>query len=164
MPTSLSSPKGTPWWLRRWRICLQCRSPGFNPWVGKIPWRREWLLTPVFLPGEFHGQRSLAGYSPEGSQRVRLDQVTNTFTFRFLSSPKLARKHLRWSGPHREHCLPRRLLSPLVIFLVSILKFEVLFANCCALWKFVSWRCSAAYSVSPLVLTNGLLKRTWACR
>ena len=35
-----------------------------DPWVGKIPWRREWQLTPVFLPGEFHGQRSLAGYSP----------------------------------------------------------------------------------------------------
>ena len=34
--------------------------------VGKIPWRREWLPTPVFLPGEFHGHRSLAGYSPWG--------------------------------------------------------------------------------------------------
>ena len=39
-------------------------TPGFNPWVGKIRWRREWLPTPVFLPGESHGQ-SLAGYSPE---------------------------------------------------------------------------------------------------
>ena len=35
----------------------------FNPWVGKITWRREWLPIPVFLPGEFQGQRSLAGYS-----------------------------------------------------------------------------------------------------
>ena len=36
-----------------------------DPWVGNIPWRRDlWLLTPVFLPGEFHGQRSLVGYSP----------------------------------------------------------------------------------------------------
>ena len=35
-----------------------------NPWVGKIPWRRKWQPTPVFLPGEFHGQRSLVGYSP----------------------------------------------------------------------------------------------------
>ena len=39
---------------------------GFHPWVGKIPWRRKWQLTPVFLPGESHGQRSLAGYSPWG--------------------------------------------------------------------------------------------------
>ena len=37
--------------------------PGFDPWLGKIPWRREWLPLPVFLLGEFHGQRSLAGYS-----------------------------------------------------------------------------------------------------
>ena len=36
----------------------------FNPWVGKFLWRREWQSTPVFSPGEFHGQRSLVGYSP----------------------------------------------------------------------------------------------------
>ena len=46
------------------RICLQCGRPGFDPWVGKIPWRREWLSTPSLLPEESHGQRSLAGYSP----------------------------------------------------------------------------------------------------
>ena len=38
------------------------KRPRFDPWVKKIPWRRAWQLTPVFLPGEFHGQRSLAGY------------------------------------------------------------------------------------------------------
>ena len=38
----------------------------FDPWVRKIPWRREWLPTLVFLPGEFHGQRSPVGYSPWG--------------------------------------------------------------------------------------------------
>ena len=43
--------------------CLQYRRPRLNPWVRKIPWRREWHPTPVFLPGEFHGQRSLVGYS-----------------------------------------------------------------------------------------------------
>jgi len=36
----------------------------FNPWVRKIPWRRAWQPTPVFLPGKSHGQRSLVGYSP----------------------------------------------------------------------------------------------------
>ena len=45
--------------------CRRCKRPRFNPWVGRIPWRRAWQLTPVFLPGESHGQRSLAGYSPE---------------------------------------------------------------------------------------------------
>ena len=47
--------EGLPWWLSWWRIRLQCRRPGFDPWVGKIPWRRERLPTPVFWPGEFHG-------------------------------------------------------------------------------------------------------------
>ena len=40
--------------------------PKFNRWVGKISWRRKWQPTPIFLPGEFHGQRNLAGYSPWG--------------------------------------------------------------------------------------------------
>ena len=38
----------------------------FDPWVRKIPWRRKWHPTPVFLPGKSHGQRSLEGYSPQG--------------------------------------------------------------------------------------------------
>ena len=38
----------------------------FDPWVGKVPWRRQWKPTPTFLPGESHGQRSLVGYSPWG--------------------------------------------------------------------------------------------------
>ena len=52
---------------------------GFNPWVGKIPWRREGLPTPVGLPREFHGQRSLPGYIQSmGSPRVGQDRATNT--------------------------------------------------------------------------------------
>ena len=45
---------------------MQHRRPGFDPWVGKIPWRRKCLPTPIFLPGELHRQRSPAGYSPWG--------------------------------------------------------------------------------------------------
>ena len=41
----------------------------FDPWVGKIPWRRAWQLTPVFLPEESPRQRSLAGYSPWGHKQ-----------------------------------------------------------------------------------------------
>ena len=47
--------------------------PGFDTWRGKIPWRRKQLPTPVFLPGELHGQRRLAGYSPWGCKRVEYD-------------------------------------------------------------------------------------------
>ena len=49
----------------------------FNPWVGKIPWRRTWQASLVSLPGKSHGQRSIAGYSPEGSQRIRLNTGKN---------------------------------------------------------------------------------------
>ena len=75
---------GLPWWLWLWGIHLQCRRPGFNPQTRKTPWRREWLLIPAypFLPGEFHGQRSLAGYSPCGPKE---SDVTNTFTFSFFT-------------------------------------------------------------------------------
>ena len=53
-------------WLR---ICLQCGRPGFDPWVGKIPWRRAWQPIPVFWPGKFHGL-----YRPWG--RKESEQLT----------------------------------------------------------------------------------------
>ena len=50
---------------------------GFNPWFGKIPWRREWQPTPVFLPGKSYGQRSLAGYSPWGHEESDMTESLN---------------------------------------------------------------------------------------
>ena len=51
---------------------------GFDPWVEKIPWRRKWKLTAVFLTGNFHGQRSLAGYSPWAAKsQIRLSTHTH---------------------------------------------------------------------------------------
>ena len=69
---------GLPWWLRWWRVCLQCGRPGFDPWVGKIPWRRKWQTTLVFLPGKSHGWRSLAGYHPQATKsRTQLSNFTS---------------------------------------------------------------------------------------
>ena len=56
-------------------IC-QCRRHGFDPWVGKIPWRRKWQATPVFLPGKPHGQSSLVGYSPWGWKESDKTELT----------------------------------------------------------------------------------------
>ena len=56
----------------------EIRETWFNPWVRKIPWREEWQPTPVFLPGEFHGQRSLAGYSPWVAESDMTEQLTHT--------------------------------------------------------------------------------------
>ena len=77
IPKSLFPRSNTNAWLPCWlsgkEFCCQCRRHGFNPWVGKILWRREWQPTPVFLPGESHEQRSLVGYSPKGHKETRLN-------------------------------------------------------------------------------------------
>ena len=52
------------------------RHLGFDPWVGKIPWRRAWQPTPVFLPGETHGQRNLASYGPWGCKESDMTEVS----------------------------------------------------------------------------------------
>ena len=54
----------------------------FDPWVGKIPWRRKWQPTPVFLPGESHGWRSLVSYSPRGLKESDTNEQLN---FQFLT-------------------------------------------------------------------------------
>ena len=53
---------------------LQFRRPRFDPWVRKIPWRRECLPTPVFFPEEFHRQRSLMGYNPRGCKESTITE------------------------------------------------------------------------------------------
>ena len=52
--------------LSRWRQCRRCKRHRFNPLIRKIPWRRKWQLTSLFLPGKFHGHRNLVGYIPRG--------------------------------------------------------------------------------------------------
>ena len=62
--------------------CRHFRRPQFDPWVRNIPWRREWQPTPVFLPGEFHGQRNLMGYTPRDHERAGLsDSPSFSFTY-----------------------------------------------------------------------------------
>ena len=62
-------------------ISPQCRSPRFDPWVRKIPWRRKWQPTLVLLPRKFHGWRSLVGYSPWGCKE---SETTDQLHFHFL--------------------------------------------------------------------------------
>ena len=74
---------GFPWWLNGKELTYQCRNRGLDPWIGKIPWRREWQPTLVFLPGKFHGQKSLLGYSPRGHKRVGHDLATRQQVYIF---------------------------------------------------------------------------------
>ena len=72
-----------PCWLIGNEYACQCKRQEFDPWVRKIPWRGKWQVIPVFLPGKFHGQRSLAGSM--GSQRLRHDLVTMYSSMHMLS-------------------------------------------------------------------------------
>ena len=74
----------------------------FDPWVGKIPWRRKWWFTPVFLPGKAHGQKSLASYrlgviqESDTSERLNSNDKTSV-SFYFLPSPTSS---LQCATPH----------------------------------------------------------------
>ena len=67
--------QGLPQWLNGEDPCA-IRRWEFNPWVRKIPWRRVWQSTPIFLPGESHGQGSLVGYSPWGQKESDMTEHT----------------------------------------------------------------------------------------
>ena len=67
---------GLPRWLSGKDYVCQCRRHGFDPWVRKIPWRRKWQLTPVYLPEKPHEQKSLMDHSPWG-HRVGHDRATH---------------------------------------------------------------------------------------
>ena len=84
-------PRGSPRWLHGKESTCQWRRLRFNPWVGKIPWRRKWPPTPVFLPGKSHGQRSVMGYSSWGRKRVTHD---------------LATEHAHWLSRDEDSTLP----------------------------------------------------------
>ena len=63
--------------------CRRLNRQILDPWIRKIPWRKKWQPTPVFLPGESHGHRSLTGYSPWG-RRVRRDYRDLAYTYTLI--------------------------------------------------------------------------------
>ena len=94
---SLFGIRGIPSWHSGKESACQCkehRRHGFNPWVGKIPWRRKWQPTPVFLPGKSHGQRSLAGFT---KSRAQLSTHRHTYMeLVTLSMPRLICAVFHW--------------------------------------------------------------------
>ena len=84
---SLSSKNGLPRRQSGKESACQCkrhRRRGFSPWFWKIPWRRTWQLTPVFLPGKLHGQRSLVGYSAWNCKESDTTEWLHFFFFYFI--------------------------------------------------------------------------------
>ena len=90
------------WWRSDKEFACQCRRykrHGFEPCVRKIPWSRKWQPAPVFLPGKFHGQRSLEGYSPWGHKESDTTECacmhTHTHTYTYLFTWFSRRKQVR---------------------------------------------------------------------
>ena len=95
--------------------CRRCKRYRFDPWVGKIPWCRNWQPAPVFLPGKSHGQRSLAGCSPWGLKGSDMTEcvcayahthtLSHHFTFHSLFNTVPSASH--WDSPHQGlHLVP----------------------------------------------------------
>ena len=86
--------------LKALSIPLTWGIPVFDPWVRKILWRRAWQLTPVFLPGESHGQRHLAGYSPWGHKELDMTEQLSSMQIMVSSF-----ENLDWWYPTYESVL-----------------------------------------------------------
>ena len=80
--------------------CNAGKRCGFDPWTRKIPWRRAWQPTPVFMPGESHGQRSLVGYGLWGCKESDTNkQLTHTHTHTHISAWGTHSSTLAWNIP-----------------------------------------------------------------
>ena len=87
-----------PWWLGRYSICRVVAGGGFSAWVGKASWRRNWQPTPVLLPGDSHGRRSLAGCSPRGREEADTTERPH------LTSPRGPSPFHEALGTHPSGC------------------------------------------------------------
>ena len=106
------------------------RETGFDPWVGKIPWRRKWQSTPVLLPGKSHGQRSLVGYSPWGCKESDTAERLHSLMATLAEPPK-------WEGLYvrgRQGWNQKEIYSFLVERYLALLQFLFCYlsptANC----------------------------------
>ena len=69
--------------------CRRCQRPRFDPWVGKVSWRRKWQPTPLFMPGKSHGLRSLVGYRPWGHKELDVTEWLHFLSLFFWTSKSL---------------------------------------------------------------------------
>ena len=137
-------------WLPGWHSgkesdcqCRRRKRQQFDPWVRKIPWRRKWQPTPIFLPGKFHRLRSLAGYSPWGHKESDITERPTLSLFLFSVLNELTAGV--WSlWQFSEESKARRLLmtfsnvqikpKSLKIQVLKNLKFEIL-----GFYSFMTW-------------------------
>ena len=102
--------------------CERCRSRGLLLWVRKIPWRRKWQPTPVFLPGESHGQRNLVGYSPWGCKESDTSERISLSLFKVYVSMLFSQFVLPSTSPSPQVCSLSR--SPLCSFHFHVFRIQ----------------------------------------
>ena len=96
--------------------------PGSIPGLGRFPWRRKWQPTPVFLPGESHGQTSLVGYSPRGRKESdKTEQLHFHFHFRFIIAflPRSKRLLISWLQSWSTVILEHKKIKSITVSIVS---------------------------------------------
>ena len=101
----IQASRVAPWWSLP-ANAGDAGGEGSIPGSGRFPWRRAWQLTPVFLPGEFHGQRSLPGYCPWGLGELETAEQLNT-------------RQRETQGPSPPPCSVLSLLAPNILFWVN---------------------------------------------
>ena len=99
-PIGFSEPKGMDARSYSETLYPKTQRPRFELWVRTLPWRREWLSTPVFLPGEGHEERSLAGYSPQGHKESDTTEQLSMHKAQKSSEPFFTLHRLR----HSQRC------------------------------------------------------------
>ena len=107
----------------------QCRRCRFDPWVGKILWRRKWQPTPVFLLGKSFGQRSLLGYIPWAAKSwIWLNDRTcmHAWNFSFFLSPLFLVLHFFFSSGFRNSLCVRRLMTLFTIYIANVVSFFII--------------------------------------
>ena len=100
--------------------CRECKGCGFDPWMGKIPWRRKWQPTQVFLPGKVHGQMSLADCCPWGRKELDTTQWLSTHTHTQFSSDL---NHIRVFSP--RYSLPSIARNYLIYWKFILMQMEL---------------------------------------
>ena len=134
---------GLPCWFSWWRFCLQCRRPGFNPWVGKVPWRRERPPTRVSWPGEFHGLYSPWGHKAwDMTKQLSLSLGGAGNTIQKWHRSRKWTSVLRWKRTHMStSCRHNRLCKSCV--LQKLLRWNISWSNIlmlnCVAWFFKSF-------------------------
>ena len=109
---------GLAWWLGGKESSRQCMRHGFDPQVGKIPWKRKWQPSPVFLPEKSHGQMSLMGYSPWGCKRVLYYLTAKQQQQSFLTTDRRSGGHHSWLLSISFFCITLFLFFQMKCFII----------------------------------------------